>query len=219
MAASPISAAGPDGVPAPAGGNTLPPRGKTLVVRADPKSGKLVRSVSSPAAPRKEISDLVNQTARKHDVDPLLVHSVIDVESGYNPNAISPKGAQGLMQLMPATAKMLGVRDSFDPGENIEAGVKYLKYLQDLYKDDRLALAAYNAGPAAVEKYRNIPPYRETQDYVNKVAKRYDAHKGAANAPVPVTPKADPTPETKEDQHPKLESFVDENGRLYLRTH
>ena len=78
------------------------------------------------------------------------------------------------MQLTPATARMLGVSNSFDPQQNIEAGVKYLKYLQSVYKDDRLALAAYNAGPGAVEKYKQIPPYPETQNYVNQVGKRYE---------------------------------------------
>ncbi len=84
------------------------------------------------------------------------------------------------MQLTPPTARMLGVNNSFDPGENIEAGVKYLKSLQDLYKDDRLALAAYNAGPGAVDKYKWIPPYPETQKYVENVGKRYDAARQAA---------------------------------------
>ncbi|HTS78038.1 MAG TPA: lytic transglycosylase domain-containing protein [Bryobacteraceae bacterium] len=208
LAASPLPAAGP--VPALAGG-------KTLVVRADRRTGRLVRSVSAPRVPKKEIADLVNETARRHDVDPLLVHSVIQVESDYNPNAISPKGAQGLMQLMPSTAKMLGASDSLDAGQNIEAGVKYLKYLQDLYKDDRLALAAYNAGPGAVEKYKNVPPYRETQDYVSQVGKRYAAARKAVAtaAPAPEPAHAQIKPE---EQHPKLEHFVDENGRLYLRT-
>lgn len=207
MAASPISAA--DLTSAATGG-------KTLVVRADPRTGKLVRTVTGPKAPRKDIADVVDQAARKHDVDPLLVQSLISVESGYNSNAVSPKGAQGLMQLMPATARMLGVSNSFDPQQNIEAGVKYLKYLQGIYKDDRLALAAYNAGPAAVEKYRSIPPYAETQNYVKQVAKQYsEARKtAAANAPAPAAAKI----EAPQEQHPKLETFVDENGRLYLRT-
>lgn len=207
LAASPIPAAEP--LPAVGGG-------KTLVVRADRRTGKLVRSVAAPKTPRKDIAELVEQTARKHDVDPLLVHSVIQVESDYNPDAISPKGAEGLMQLMPSTAKRLGVSDSFDPGQNIEAGVKYLKYLQSVYKDDRLALAAYNAGPAAVEKFKNIPPYPETQQYVNKVGRRYDEARKAAVA----APAQEPAPVQvqPEEQHPKLEHFVDENGRLYLRT-
>ena len=136
-------------------------------------------------------------------------------------NAVSPKGAEGLMQLMPGTARMLGVSDSFDPRQNIEAGVKYLKYLQGIYKDDRLALAAYNAGPGAVEKYKSVPPYAETQNYVNQVGKRYDeARKAAcqANRQPLVAPAPRRAPQIEpEEQHPKLETFIDQNGRLYLK--
>jgi transglycosylase-like protein with SLT domain len=196
---------------------------KTLVVRADPRTGRLIRvstgrasAIISKPAP-KEISALVEQAAKAHDVDPLLVHSMIKVESDYNARAVSPKGAEGLMQLTPSTARMLGVSDSFDPEQNIEAGVKYLKYLQSVYKDDRLALAAYNAGPGAVAKYKEVPPYRETQNYVAQVGKRYeDARKASAAKPVaaPVAVEA----EKVEEKHPKLEQFVDENGLLHLRT-
>jgi soluble lytic murein transglycosylase-like protein len=205
------------------------------VVRVDPRTGKLVRStvVIHPAAPSSSIAELVEKSAKAHHVDPLLVDSVIRVESGYNPNAVSPKGAQGLMQLMPPTAQMLGVTDSFDPAENIEAGVKYLKYLQDLYKDDRLALAAYNAGPAAVDRFKQVPPYPETQKYVEQVGKKYGdarsaADKKAAADSAPVTvPKpsvgaklameAQPA-QAEEEKHPQLEQFVDADGRLHLRT-
>ncbi len=211
LAASPISAAEP-----------APASGKTLVVRVDPRTGRLVQSITGPRAPRlpkPEIADLVDQSARRHDVDPLLVHSVIQVESDYNSNAVSPKGAEGLMQLMPGTARMLGVSDSFDPEQNIEAGVKYLKYLQGIYKDDRLALAAYNAGPGAVEKYKAVPPYAETRNYVNQVGKRYDEARKAAAAAVVPEPAPVPVAQVKpEEQHPKLESFIDQNGRFYLRT-
>ena len=201
---------------------------QTLVVRADPRTGRLVRSVVvSPAqaathkSAAKNFSEIVDRAAKAHDVDPLLVDSVIKVESDYNPYAVSLKGAEGLMQLTPSTARRLGVSNSFDPQQNIEAGVKYLKYLQSVYKDDRLALAAYNAGPAAVEKYGWIPPYAETENYVYQVGKRYgEARKrGAEKAPAPepaaVLP---PIPDRVEERHPKLEQFVDENGRLHLRT-
>jgi soluble lytic murein transglycosylase-like protein len=194
---------------------------KTLVVRADPRTGRLVRvsarvASSSKTSP-KDISELVAKSAKAHDVDPLLVDSMIKIESDYNVHAVSNKGAEGLMQLTPGTARMLGVSNSFDPEQNIEAGVKYLKYLQSVYKDDRLALAAYNAGPGAVAKYKEIPPYRETQNYVNQVGKRYENARKAAEAakPAPVTEAA---VVSKEEQHPKLEQFVDENGRLHLRT-
>ena len=119
------------------------------------------------------------------------------------------------MQLMPPTARDLGVSNSFDPRQNIEAGVRYLKYLQDLYKDDRLALAAYNAGPGAVQKYKWIPPYPETQDYVNRVGEQYGAAKKAAaqHLAEPVVPPVGVTEEIR----PKLEPFVDAEGRLHLR--
>jgi len=216
LAASPMRAASPS-APAPE-----PVERTAMVVRADPRTGRLVRTIVSrpkAAQPSMDIGKLVEQAARAHDVDPLLVHSMIQVESNYNPNAVSPKGAQGLMQLTPSTARMLGVSDSFDPGQNIEGGVKYLKYLQSVYKDDRLALAAYNAGPGAVEKYKSIPPYPETRNYVNQVGKHYDAAQQAAAsaAVVPAAPEpVESAPE--EERHPKLEQFVDQNGRLHLRT-
>jgi soluble lytic murein transglycosylase-like protein len=162
------------------------------------------------------ITEIVEKAAHDNNVDPLLVHSIIRVESNYNPDAVSPKGAQGLMQLMPPTARGLGVTDSFDPRQNIEAGVRYLKYLQDMYKDDRLALAAYNAGPGAVQKYKWIPPYPETQDYVNRVGQQYGAAKKAAAQHL-AEPAAPPVG-VMEEQHPKLEPFVDAEGRLHLRT-
>jgi len=204
-------------VPAPE-----PARHGTLVVRADPRTGKLVRAVkmsSPPAAPAAALNELVEQSARAHEVDPLLVHSMIKVESNYNPHAVSSKGAEGLMQLMPPTARLLGVANSFDPRENIEAGVKYFKYLQDLYKDDRLALAAYNAGPGAVQKYKWIPPFKETENYVYQVGKRYGEARRAAAAKTPAPAKtATAEPVATEETHPKLELFVDANGRLHLKT-
>ena len=113
---------------------------------------------------------IIDQAAVDYEVRPDLVRAVIQVESGFNPRARSPKGAMGLMQLMPATAAELGVRNPFNPTENIRGGVAYLRSLLDRYQDETLALAAYNAGPTAVEKYGNaVPPYRETQQYVGKV--------------------------------------------------
>jgi soluble lytic murein transglycosylase-like protein len=215
LAASPLRAADALGTDSPAP--------KALVVRADRRTGKLVRSVApvkasseTKALPSMNISEIVEKAAHDNHVDPLLVHSIIQVESNYNPYALSPKGAQGLMQLMPPTARDLGVSNSFDPRQNIEAGVRYLKYLQDLYKDDRLALAAYNAGPGAVEKYKWIPPYPETQDYVNRVGQQYGAAKKAAaqHLAAPVAPPVG----VMEEKHPKLEPFIDAEGRLHLRT-
>ncbi len=208
------------------------PEVRKTTVRVDPRTGKFVRTtvVVHPPVPAASLSELVEKTSRAHDVDPLLVDSVIRVESNYDASAVSPKGAQGLMQLMPPTARMLGVNDSFDPAENIEAGVKYLKYLQTLYKDDRLALAAYNAGPGAVDRFKQVPPYPETQKYVEQVSQKYTAARKAASrkpaAPAAtvaaglssVTPPVPPAPIVNQETHPKLEQFVDADGRLHLRT-
>jgi soluble lytic murein transglycosylase-like protein len=119
-----------------------------------------------------QFEPLIRQYASLQGVRPDLVRAVIQVESAFNPRAVSPKGAMGLMQLMPATAKEFGVIDPFNPTENIRAGVHYLRRLLDRYNDDeQLALAAYNAGPGAVQKYGNtVPPYKETRNYVEKIA-------------------------------------------------
>ncbi len=115
----------------------------------------------------------IRETAERYGVSPALVEAVIRVESAFNPWAVSSKGAQGLMQLMPATASALGVRDSFNPHQNIEGGVRHLRYLLDRYPGNvELALAAYNAGEGAVDYYRGIPPFAETQQYVQKVLER-----------------------------------------------
>jgi soluble lytic murein transglycosylase-like protein len=120
---------------------------------------------------RDTYDELIVQHARAQGIRPDLVRAVVQVESGYNPGAISPKGAMGLMQLMPATASSLGVRKPFDPAESIRGGTIYLRRLLDRYNNnEELALAAYNAGPEAVGKYGNqVPPYQETRDYVRKV--------------------------------------------------
>lgn len=123
--------------------------------------------------------ELIVAAAREHDIDPALLQAIISIESADNPNARSPVGARGLMQVMPATGRRFGVADEMrlhEPETNIRAASRYLKTLQGLFGNDlRLVLAAYNAGEGAVQRYgRNIPPYRETQDYVRKVMARYD---------------------------------------------
>jgi soluble lytic murein transglycosylase-like protein len=135
-----------------------------------------------PAAVPGQYGSLVTDAARRNGLDPALVAGVIEAESGFNAQAVSPAGAQGLMQLMPSTARGLGVTDALDPAQNVMGGAKLLRQLLDRYHGDtRLALAAYNAGPGAVDKYGGVPPYAETQRYVPKVlaaVERYRQGKG-----------------------------------------
>ncbi len=200
----------------------------TTVVRADPRTGRLVRSVvisprtvaAVPVPPRVDpphrpgrepgLEDYIERIARRYELDPLLVRSVIEVESNYNPRAVSPKGARGLMQLMPGTARRLGVRDSFNPWENIEGGVRHLKYLLELFEGDtRLALAAYNAGEGAVLLYGGIPPYRETHEYVYRVGKKLGQARRAAERSVN-------SPSL--GGFPRIVEFVDSEGRVRIET-
>ncbi|MCG6909703.1 MAG: lytic transglycosylase domain-containing protein [Deltaproteobacteria bacterium] len=122
--------------------------------------------------PKQPFERIINQAATTHKVDPALIKAIIMAESRYNPRAVSKRGAIGLMQLMPVTAKWLGVEDSFDPEENINGGVMYFRKLLDRFDGDiKLALAAYNAGSRYVRKYGGVPPFRQTQTYIFKVFK------------------------------------------------
>jgi len=129
-----------------------------------------VDSLNTETQVPEKLKEVIAESARKYDIPEKLLSAVIKVESNFNPRAVSSEGARGLMQLMPATARQLGVKNSFDIKQNVDAGSRYLKDMLDRY-DGRidLALAAYNAGPGAVDRYGGIPPYRETKGYVKKV--------------------------------------------------
>ena len=133
-----------------------------------------------PKLDRDRFADVVNRFSVRHGVDPSLVRAVIHAESAFRPDAVSPKGAGGLMQLMPGTAKRFNVADRFNPEENIAGGVAYLALLLKMFRGDReLAVAAYNAGENAVKRYGGIPPYRETKTYVRRVMQLQAAYAGA----------------------------------------
>jgi soluble lytic murein transglycosylase-like protein len=143
-------------------------------------------NVSTKTEPRTTYISLINEWAPQYNLDSNLVEAVVAVESNYDRFAVSKKGAQGLMQLIPATAKRFGVRDSFDPAENIRGGIRYLNFLMSYFQGNlEHVLAAYNAGERAVVRYHGVPPYPETQKYIRKVTSVYHALNSAA-APAPV---------------------------------
>jgi soluble lytic murein transglycosylase-like protein len=142
-------------------------------------------TASTPA----EIDTAIEQAAARHNVDPNLVRAVVKVESNFNPNAVSRKGAMGLMQLMPSTARQLKVKNPFDPEQNVDAGVRHLKQLLESYGGDvKLTLAAYNAGAGAVARSSGVPHFAETQNYVRRITNLYyggaDFNSGVSHDPV-----------------------------------
>jgi soluble lytic murein transglycosylase-like protein len=146
----------------------------TRAFATNPFGSILFDSNASAKVPR-HVDAAIHEAARLHGVDPRLVAAVARRESAFNENAVSSAGACGVMQLMPATAQYLGVTNIFDPRENVSGGTRYLRKLLDTFNGDLdLALAAYNAGPGAVQKYRGVPPYRETQAYVAAVRSNYE---------------------------------------------
>jgi soluble lytic murein transglycosylase-like protein len=165
-----------------------------------------------PLLKPQEVADLVNLAGGRHHIDPDFINSVIHAESGFNSRALSAKGAQGLMQLMPNTATALGVTNAFDPGANVEGGTRYLRELLERYHYDVVkALAAYNAGPTRVDHYHGVPPYYETQAYIASIIKDFNRKKlverkaaaAARKKATQVTPRAvssKPTPTTQETQ-------------------
>ena len=152
-------------------------------------SAKIVAANFRTAASPMDIDSAIEQAAARHNVDPNLVRAVVKVESNFNPNAVSRKGAMGLMQLMPSTARQLNVKNPFDPAQNVDAGVRHLKQLLESYGGDvRLTLAAYNAGAGAVARSSGVPRYAETQNYVRRITNLYYGgltfNSGASRDPV-----------------------------------
>ena len=141
----------------------------------------LARPTEVPVAERPQsLNEVIDTIGNRHHIDPDLINSVIRAESGFKPHAVSPKGAQGLMQLMPHTASQLGVANAFDPKSNVDGGTRYLRELLERYNFDLVkALAAYNAGPHRVEQYRGVPPYYETRAYVASIIRDFNRKKRA----------------------------------------
>lgn len=168
-----------DPPPAPATAST----DQTLKIpQPVPPSSQLLNHPAQANLDRGSLDQMVNGAGQRHQIDPDFINSVIRAESGFNNRAVSKKGAQGLMQLMPRTASQLGVTNSFDPNSNVEGGTKYLRELLEKYNYDvPKALAAYNAGAGRVDKYRGVPPYFETQTYVAKIIRDFNRKKLAEN--------------------------------------
>jgi soluble lytic murein transglycosylase-like protein len=171
-------------------------------------------TLSFPARPVANLNEVVNEASDRYRLDPDLVNSVIKAESAFNARAVSPKGARGLMQLMPGTASQLGVPNAFDPQANVEGGTKYLRELLERYDFDLVkALAAYNAGPERVERFGGVPPYYETRVYVARIVKDFNKkkvaqQKASAKKPAAVgnaNPKTRATP-AKPGNNPKLQA-------------
>ena len=157
----------------------VPASSSRLSASAQPARSPFARNTPSMASPV-NLNEVVNSASGRYRLDPDLVNSVIKAESGFKVRAVSPKGAQGLMQLMPGTASQLGVPNAFDPQANVEGGTKYLRELLERYNFDLVkALAAYNAGPQRVEQFGGVPPYYETRAYVARIVKDFNKKKAA----------------------------------------
>jgi len=179
----PVSASEPESAP-----------GQSAALR----SGSFVKGGKGGATgfpvPRSDLNQVVNEASGRYRLDPDLVNSVIKAESGFNVRAVSPKGAQGLMQLMPGTASQLGVPNAFDPQANVDGGTRYLRELLERYNFDLVkALAAYNAGPQRVEQFGGVPPFHETRAYVARIVKDFNKKKTAQQKAVASSQKSTPS--------------------------
>jgi soluble lytic murein transglycosylase-like protein len=171
--------------------------GYMIIEPMNKSSNTIYRRTTISSSQHSKYKDIILDIAQKYGMDSALIHSIISVESDYNPFSVSPKGAVGLMQLMPETAQDYGVEDLYDPRQNIEGGVKFLKDLNGRYKGrEDLILAAYNAGPETIKKYKGVPPYPETIKFIRKVKNAYYGRSDRALT--------------------KIYKFYDSSGRLVL---
>ena len=175
-------------------------------------SGAATGAVPARPIAKEPLEQAIDRAAEDQGIHPSFVHAVIQAESNYNPGAISPKGAQGLMQLMPQTARRFGVKNSFDPLDNLQGGVRYLRFLLDTYGDAGLTLAAYNAGQGAVDRYRGVPPYSETRQFVRRVNRFYISKREQASVRTTAAAPA------KKSAGPQIYWYRDGAGNIHYTT-
>jgi len=172
-------------------------------------------AAATPAPSSKNVGDIVSSAGTRNQIDPDFLNSVIRAESNFNPAAVSRKGAQGLMQLMPQTATKLGVKNAFEPADNVDGGARYLRELLDLYNGDAAkALAAYNAGPHRVQQYGGVPPYRETHSYVAKVIRDYNRTKLAQHPELKASAKSATKPPSNSSRATKTKTSASVKSRV-----
>jgi soluble lytic murein transglycosylase-like protein len=171
----------------------------------------------SPASPQ-TLDQVITTTSQRHRVDPDLIASVIHAESNFNPHAVSNKGAQGLMQIMPQTAFQLGLRNAFDPKDNVEGGTRYLRELLERYNFDLIkALAAYNAGPRRVEQYGGVPPYQETRAYIARIVRDFNRKKLAEQKLQKQAAKKNPSPKSAAPSQKPTQALVETTSKQASR--